>query len=191
MSLSDKEIVQKILNGDGKSFEEIISRYKNKIYNIAYRFSGNTQDALDITQEIFIKSYNSLKKYNPEYKFSTWILKMTTNHCLDYKKKKRIKTIPLDLIYDQSNNKTAESEFIKQENEKTVLNAINKLPNKYKILIELYHKQNKSYVEIEEILGLPLTKVKNRLYRARLMLKEELKDLREEVTTWNVIKLQN
>lgn len=191
LSLSDKEIVQLCLDGNGEAYEEIIRRYNNKIYNIAYRFTGNAQDSLDITQEIFIKIYNSLKKYCFDYKFSSWLLKTTTNYCLDYKKKKTLNTISIDSTYERIESISAEQEFIQHENEKTIINAINKLPNKYKILIELYHHQNMSYGEISEQLGLSMTKVKNRLYRARLMLKEELMDLRKEVSTWNAVKFQN
>lgn len=191
MNEADIEIVQKCLAGDGTSYEVLVTRYKKKIYNIAYRFTGSKEDALDVTQEVFIKAYNSLKQYDPKYNFSSWILKITTNYCLDLKKKKRVETVVLNT--DLNNNETttsAENLYLHKENKEAIYEAINSLPEKYRILILLYHNQNQSYNEISQALQLPLTKVKNRLYRARLMLKDALEDIRREESKWTVNKLR-
>lgn len=186
MNITDEEIVNLILKGNGHIFEEIVKRYDKKIYNIAFRFTGNKQDSLDITQEILLKAYNSLKKYNSKYKFSSWILKITTNYCLDIKKKKEVETISLDIAVTKGEALSAEKVFIDTEDKKLIDECIRNLPHDYKIIIELYHKQNLSYQEIADILKLPMTKVKNRLYRARIILKDKLKSLREENIIWNV-----
>jgi len=99
VSFSDEELVNLCLGGEGNYFEEIVKRYKKKIYSIAYRFTGNSDESYDITQEIFIKAYNSLKKYNSSYKFSSWILKMTTNYCVDIKRKLFITVFPCKSMY--------------------------------------------------------------------------------------------
>ena len=191
MNESDKEIVDKCLEGNGHLYEILVTRYQKKIYNIAYRFTGSKEDALDITQEVFIKAYNSLRKYDPNYKFSSWILKITTNYCLDIKKKKRVETVELNLeLKNNDITASAENSYIYKENQKAIYDAINALPEKYRILIILYHNQNQSYNEISKALNLPLTKVKNRLYRARLMLKEELEGIKREGSEWIVKKLQ-
>lgn len=191
MNGADIEIVKRCLDGDGHSYEELVTRYKKKIYNIAYRFTGSKEDALDITQEVFIKAYNSLRQYDPNYKFSSWILKITTNYCLDVKKKKRVETVELNTDLSSHDNATsAENLYIHKENQRAIYDAINALPEKYRILIVLYHNQNQSYTEISQNLQLPLTKVKNRLYRARLMLKEALEDIRREESKWTIKKLR-
>ncbi|WP_425446305.1 RNA polymerase sigma factor [Dethiothermospora halolimnae] len=189
--MDDKEIVNRCLDGDGDVFKELVTRHKKKIYNIAYKFTFNKEDALDITQEIFIKAYNSLEKYNPKYKFSSWILKMTTNYCLDIKKKKRVNTVELNTkLKNDKTTTSAEDVFIHKENKKIIKDAINNLSKEYRVLIILYHNENLSYKEISETLNLPLTKVKNRLYRARNMLKENLKNIKEEESKWTAKELQ-
>ncbi len=191
MNEQDIEIVNKCLSGDGDSFEKLVTKYKKKIYNIAYRYTGNSEDALDVTQEVFIKAYNSLKQYDPKYKFSSWILKITTNYCLDLKKKKKLTTVELNIDLDNNETSTsAEDIYIHKENKELIANSINSLPDEYKILIILFHNQNHSYQEISEMLQLPLTKVKNRLYRARNMLKDALKNTRREESKWTAKQLQ-
>lgn len=185
MEENDAAIVKKCLRGNGEAFQHIVTKYKKKIYNIAYRYTGNAQDALDITQEVFIKAYDSLNTYNFSYKFSSWILKIATNYCLDFKKKKKIDVIPLkpELDYGDSIH-SPEAVLLQKENKNTIEDLIDSLPDKYRILIIMYHTQNMSYKEISDILDLPMTKVKNRLYRGRLMLKEKIKNLREEEMNW-------
>ena len=191
MDRTDIEIVQECLRGNGRAFEELVTRHKGKIYNIAYRFTSNKEDALDITQEVFIKAYNSLKQYDPKFKFSSWILKITTNYCLDLKKKRTVDTVALDLdVGPKETTTSAEAMFIHKENKREIIKAIDSLPEEYKILIVMYHNQNLSYTEISESLSLPMTKVKNRLYRGRLMLKESLHSIREEESKWTAKELQ-
>lgn len=191
MEEQDIDLVNMCLEGDGDSFEELVTKYKKKIYNIAYKFTGSREDALDVTQEVFIKAYNSLNQYDPKYKFSSWILKITTNYCLDQKRKKRVETVELNTDLDNNDTTTsAENLYIHKENKTVIANAIASLPEKYRVLIILYHSQNLSYDEICETLHLPMTKVKNRLYRGRKMLKEKLENIRREETKWTAQKLR-
>lgn len=191
MNEQDIDIVKRCLKGDGNSFEILVTKYKKKIYNIAYRFTGNKEDALDVTQEVFIKAYNSLNQYDPKYKFSSWILKITTNYCLDQRKRKKVETVELNSDLDNDSTTTsAENLYLHKENKAFIDEAISSLPDKYRVIIVLYHNQNLSYNEISETLKLPLTKVKNRLYRGRNMLKNKLETVRKEETKWTAKKLQ-
>lgn len=175
LSVSDIEIVNQCLAGDVNAFEILIERYKRVIYNTAYRMMGNREEAEDVSQEAFIRMFNSLSKYNPEYKFITWALKITTNLCLDSLRKRKAETVPIDDVFDiKDGNDTPEEEYVRKENQKLVQDAIMKLPDKYREFLILFHHRNLSYQEIMEITGESLTIVKNRLYRARQMLKEEL-----------------
>jgi len=175
LSSEDIEIVNRCLAGDVNAFEVLIDRYKKAVYNTAYRMMGNREEAEDVSQEAFIRMYKSLSKYNPEYKFITWALKVTTNLCLDSLRKRKSETIPIDEGFDIKDGKdTPEEEYIRKENQKLVQDAIMKLPGKYREFLILFHHRNLSYQEIMDITGESLTIVKNRLYRARQMLKEEL-----------------
>lgn len=191
MEYSDGDIIEKCLEGEGDYFEIIIKKYKKIVFNIAYRFTSNRDDALDITQEVFIKAYNSLEKYDKRYKFSSWIMKITTNYCLDKKRKKKLDTVKINLDMDNRDTAiSAEDVFLHNENKKEISKMISNLPEKYRILIIMYHSQNLSYKEISEVLNIPMTKVKNRLYRARNILKENLLDVRKEESKWTAKKLQ-
>lgn len=175
LSSEDIEIVNRCLAGDVNAFEVLIEKYKKAVYNTAYRMMGNREEAEDVSQEAFIRMYKSLSKYNPEYKFITWALKVTTNLCLDNLRKRKGETVPIDEGFDIKDGKdTPEEEYIRRENQKLVQDAIMRLPGKYREFLILFHHRNLSYQEIMEITGESLTIVKNRLYRARQMLKEEL-----------------
>lgn len=175
MNTSDIEIVNQCLGGDLNAFEILIERYKRAVYNTAYRMMGNREEAEDVSQEAFIRMYNSLSRYNPEYKFMTWAMKVTTNLCLDSLRKRKGEMLPIDEGFEIKDEKdTPEEEYIRKENQKLVQDAIMKLPDKYREFLILFHLRNLSYQEIIDITGESLTIVKNRLYRARQMLKEEL-----------------
>lgn len=181
LNASDIEIINRCLAGDVNSFEILIERYKKIIYNTAFRMMGSREEAEDVSQEAFIRIYNSLAKYNPEYKFTTWALKVTTNLCLDNLRKRKGETVPIDEGFELSDGRdTPEEEYIRKENQRLVQNAINKLPGKYKEFLVLFHQRNLSYQEIMDITGESLTIVKNRLYRARQMLKQELLNVEKE-----------
>ena len=175
MNASDIDVINQCLGGDIGAFEVLVERYKKLVFNTAYRMMGNREEAEDVTQEAFIRIYNSLSRYNPEFKFSTWALKITTNLCLDYLRKRKGETLPIEEQFNLCDDGlTPEEEYMRKENQKMVLEAINKLPDKYKEFIILFHQRNLSYQEIMDITGESLTIVKNRLYRARQMLKEYL-----------------
>lgn len=175
MNASDIDIINQCLGGDVEAFEQLVERYKKLVFNTAYRMMGNREEAEDVTQEAFIRIYNSLSRYNPEFKFSTWSLKITTNLCLDSIRKRKGESVPIDEQFNICDEGlTPEEEYLRKESQKTVLEAINKLPEKYKEFIILFHHRNLSYQEIMDITGESLTIVKNRLYRARQMLKEYL-----------------
>ncbi|HOR86618.1 MAG TPA: sigma-70 family RNA polymerase sigma factor [Bacillota bacterium] len=178
---SDIEIVNQCLAGDVNAFEALIERYKRAVYNTAYRMMGNREEAEDVSQEAFIRMYNSLSRYNPEYKFITWALKITTNLCLDNLRKRKAETVPIDEWFEIKDEKdTPEEEYIRKESQRLVQDAIMKLPDKYREFLILFHHRNLSYQEIMDVTGESLTIVKNRLYRARQMLKEELINRKKE-----------
>lgn len=182
LEYSDTELVQRCLDGENEAFEQMVDRYKRLVYSVAMNMFKDKEEVYDVSQEVFLKIYKSLDKYNSEYKLSTWIVRITTNHCLDILRKKRPQTISLDKVAELSRKKdTPEERYINKEGKKELRDAVDSLPEKYKLLIVLYHRQGLSYDEIVKVTGEPMSIVKNRLYRARQMLKDMLSEKKEEM----------
>ncbi|RLD12768.1 RNA polymerase subunit sigma-24 [candidate division KSB1 bacterium] len=183
----DFALVRKAKAGDGRAYDALMEQYHDAVFNIVYRMVRNKQEAEDLTQETFIKAYNSINSFNEEYAFSTWLFKIATNHCIDFFRKRKLKTYSMDepMQYKEdeikheyaSTDPTKEHEMIDSEKSRIIREAINKLPEKYRIAIVLRHHEEKSYDEIAQILNLPLGTVKARIFRAREMLKKSLKDM--------------
>jgi RNA polymerase sigma-70 factor (ECF subfamily) len=174
--MTDLELINACLDGDQEAFAELITRYKNLVYSLILRKTKDSDEANDFAQDVFIKIYKNLHAYSPEYKFSTWVIRITTNHIIDQHRKKKQETVSLeDHAYDLPDaSASPETVYIKSEQTKRINKIVDELPSMYKIPILLYHQQGLSYQEIAEIIGEPLSKVKNRIFRGRKLLKESL-----------------
>jgi RNA polymerase sigma-70 factor (ECF subfamily) len=95
-SMTDYQLIRECLNGDNSYFEGLVLRYKNLVYSIILRMTQNGDEAADLSQDVFIKVYKNLDKYYPEYKFSTWIMRITANHVIDFRRKKRQDEISIE-----------------------------------------------------------------------------------------------
>jgi len=182
--MDDLKIIESCLLGNTQIFSRLIDNYKNMVYNLAYRMSNNPQEAEDISQEAFLRAFQSLTHFNPTYKFSTWLYQITLNIIRDKFKKKELNPASLDAPVE-----TDDSEFFSQladftnnpeqimaqkEDVQEIQQAIYLLPLKYREVLVLRHLQDLSYIEIANILKLPQGTVKIRLYRAREQLKKIL-----------------
>lgn len=184
--MDELKIIESCLLGDTQIFSRLIDNYKNMVYNLAYRMSNNPHEAEDISQEAFLRAYQSLAHFNPSYKFSTWLYQITLNIIRDRLKKKELNYVSLDApvetddseFYPQPADSTNNPEQIitRQEDVRAVQQAILSLPSKYREVLVLRHLQDLSYIEISNILKLPQGTVKVRLYRAREQLKRILAD---------------
>lgn len=144
---------------------------------------GNYETALDLSQEVFIKVYGSLDRYNPDFKFSTWIYKIASNTAIDYLRKQ---SVPVTSLYSVSGDdeefelpipsKNPSPERVLEHSERSaqIEEVISKLPPRYRELIVLRHVSELSYDEIAEVTGLPLGTVKNRIFRAREAMRKHL-----------------
>lgn len=187
MKKEDAELVKRAKAGDGKAYDALILLYKDAVYGVVYRMVHNKQEAEDLTQEAFIKAYNSINSFNENYAFSTWLFKIATNNCIDFFRKRKLKTHSMDQTIRYKDDeikqeyadtdRMADKELLADEKTKLIKQAIDALPEKYKTAIELRHHQEKSYDEIAQLLNLPLGTVKARIFRAREMLKKSLKDV--------------
>lgn len=183
--LADDEIVRRILSGEEDLFETLVRRYQGRILGHVARMVGQREDALDLTQEIFVKVFQALDRYNAEYKFSTWLFRIAGNAAIDYLRKKRVRTIPLEVtdtdhsrqvssIEYRSTDPDPYSQLRNVERGEAISRAIRELPPEFRELITLRHFAGLSYEEIAEVKEMPLGTVKNKLFRARAVLKERL-----------------
>lgn len=178
--LSDYDVVLSCLNGNINDFAILVDRYKNLVFSVLSKMTNNPDEYADIAQEIFIKIYKNLDKYRPDYHFSTWIIRITKNHVIDLRRKKRIESTSIDEVdFSVTDNRSAEDEYITGESVRELNRLINELPEMYRLPIVLYHRHGMSYQDIAESLGLSLSKVKNRIFRGRKLLKEAIVRLKE------------
>jgi RNA polymerase sigma-70 factor (ECF subfamily) len=183
-SLTDEEIIEKIKDGSVELFEVIVTRYQRKLINYIYRMINDFESAMELCQEVFIKVYNSLDKYNPSYKFTTWIHRISSNATIDWMRKKKIDAYSLDgpvgedslpLTHQIASKDLTPLETLEMgQLQARIEAAIEELPLIYKQLIILRHINELSYEEIASTVDLPLGTVKNRIFRGREMLKAKL-----------------
>jgi RNA polymerase sigma-70 factor (ECF subfamily) len=181
---ADTELVVRALSGREDGFEELVRRYQRPIVAYVYRMVGDYDSALDLAQEVFIKVYNSLGRYRPEFKFSTWIYRIAHNAAIDHLRRQgaaRIEEMevegPEGTTFEKplaSKAPTPEQETERGERRAEIEEVVAALPPAYRELIVLRHSHDLSYDEIAEVTSLPLGTVKNRIFRAREAMRELL-----------------
>lgn len=168
----DKKIVQQVLNGDTMAFAKLIERHQGRVYSLSLRMTGNVEDAKDITQNVFLKVYSGLSRYNPDFKFFSWLYKSAINESINHIKSNRFHK--LSFTIDIPHEETAEVEIINDERKKIVRDGVMKLKPKYRALIVLKYFEEMSYEEICTLTGLSIKKVRSRLFEARNLLRKSL-----------------
>lgn len=175
MERSDQELIAAVLGGNQEAFAEIVARYRRTIYSVVHHMAYDPHEANDLFQEAFIRIYQSLDRYESRSKFSTWAVRIATNLCIDRRRRRRDELVAAEDfpdIPDRSEN--PEEQFINAERTARLRQAIKKLPDKYRIPVILFHQEGLAYEEMAEVLRWPMSMIKNRLYRARLMLRDTL-----------------
>jgi len=181
--LDDRALVSRILEGDRDRFTELVKRYEKRVVNYVYRIIHRYEEAHDLTQEIFVKVFVALDRYDSKYQFSTWLFRIAQNTAIDALRKKSIVEVPI--AKPATDEETKDREFadtgvspyraLKNKQLATAIDrAVLDLPPDYRELIRLRHFAELSYEEIASMKKLPLGTVKNKLFRARNMLKETL-----------------
>jgi RNA polymerase sigma-70 factor (ECF subfamily) len=181
---ADSDLVVRAIAGREDGFEELVRRYQRPIVAYVYRMVGDYDAALDLTQEVFIKVYNSLARYRAEYKFSTWIYRIAHNAAIDHLRRHNTRFEDLEResgdgsgSYERplaSGAPTPEQLSERSERRAEIEEVVENLSPAYRELITLRHALDFSYDEIAEVTGLPLGTVKNRIFRAREAMREEL-----------------
>jgi RNA polymerase sigma-70 factor (ECF subfamily) len=180
-AVADCELVTRAVAGREDSFEELVRRYQRPIAAYVYRMVGDYDSALDLTQEVFIKVYNSLGRYRSEFKFSTWIYKIAHNSAVDHLRRYSTREQSLINEFDgeqrelpiESRRPSPEQESERAERRAEIEQVVHSLPTAYRELVLLRHSHDLSYDEIADVTGLPLGTVKNRLFRAREVMRHQ------------------
>ena len=173
-NMTDVEIIDACLNGNQEAFTELVNRYKNLVYSIILRKTNNNDEIDDLAQDVFLKIYKNLASYSSEFKFSTWVMRITSNHIIDFHRKRRAETVPLEAaaeVVSEDRGSSPEDSLLQQEETSRIGRILEELPAMYKIPIVMYHQKDMSYQEIADKLDEPLSKVKNRIFRGRKILK--------------------
>jgi len=179
--VSDEQLITNYLKGDEQSLESLIKRYLRLIYGFVYRHVGNTQEAEDITQEVFLKVWRNLKKFDKQKSFKSWVFTIAKNSSLDSIKKKK------PILFSEFENTNGKNTFVdnlkdlsllpdkivEMANAKDVINlAMKKLSVKYRLVLSLYYDDLLNFREIAEMLGEPLNTIKSRHRRGLIFLKK-------------------
>jgi RNA polymerase sigma factor (sigma-70 family) len=180
MPKSDHEIALEIKNGNATAYSFIIERYKDKGMSLAYRILNNRQDAEEALQDAFLRAFKALPKFEWKSSFSTWFYRILYNVCLSrVAKKKReylenIEEIAETEIINHDNYPDTDTIFESSDFKEMLSSEMDKLDSIYSSILTLFYIQELSYTEIVNITGLPLGTIKNRLFRARNLLKDSI-----------------
>ncbi|MEL7534944.1 MAG: sigma-70 family RNA polymerase sigma factor [Bacteroidota bacterium] len=188
----DRELVAAAQRGEQPAFETLLKKYRKSVYYMLLKMVKNADDAEDLTQEAFAKAFNSINKFDSKYAFSTWLFRIATNNCIDFIRKKRVQTISIDQSVegDDGSNMTFDvrdddldpnDTMLKKQRAKYLTMAIDRLPEKYRVLVELRYFKEFSYDEVAKELQIPLGTVKAQLFRARELLNQELKNVKSQM----------
>ena len=175
--MDDNELIKQILKGNSNAFTFLVNRYQKLVLHITGRLIQRQEDLEDVCQEVFLKVYQNLGKYRNECKLSTWIATIAYNTGINYLRKFK-KPDKTNLDSEEVFRNRTDPEFIGYEQtdlHRYIREQIMQLPVQYRTVITLYHLEEFTYQEIEQITGMPEGTVKNYLFRAKALLKEKLK----------------
>lgn len=182
----DIQLITAAKEGNQAAYEKLTRKYKNLISTLIARMIKQTDDIEDLTQETFIKAFQFLDRFDNQFSFSTWLFKIASNNCIDYLRKKKLKTFSIDKQMDAVDDEMyfeipdtdlmPDKKIVERERKQIIEEAIASLPEKYRRVILLRHFEMKEYEEIAEELNLPLGTVKAHIFRARELLNKFLKN---------------
>ena len=180
---TDEELVAAVLAGDRDRFGDLVDRYQARLVNYLFRLLHNVDDAHDLAQEVLVKVFQVLDRYDPQFKFSTWLFRVAQNAAIDQIRRRRLKLVSLRQEDDEGDGRDWDlpspergpyGEMRNRERGDAIQEAIEALPWEYRELILLRHFGELPYEEIAHLKRMPLGTVKNKLFRGRQMLKEKL-----------------
>lgn len=184
MQQSDEELVRRYLQGDRYAFRELVNRYTQAIYNLAYRYTGDRMEAENIAQDTFLRVYQALPTSRTDLPFKPWILRIAVNLCRDWAKKKRPALFSGPAGGEEGQNPDIKAlvddrplpldRIEAQEMAEMMRQAVMELPKPYRLIITLRYTEGLSYQEIAAIRGTPVNTVRTHLFRAKALLRQIL-----------------
>ena len=183
MNNEDLDLIQEYLNGNRESFDSLVDIYIKSIFNFSYRLIGNKKDAEDVTQDIFLKVWKNIKKFDTEKSFKTWIFSIAKNTCIDYLRKK--KDVPMSYFDDENGGnfiednleteeQNAEEKIVLKENKKLIDESLKELSITQKEIVVMKYVNDLSLSEVAEIMNMSKDTVKSHHRRALLKMRDFL-----------------
>ncbi len=177
-SMTDEQLVDLIRQGDDAAYRILMERYQDYVYTLIYRMVEHRETAEDLTQEVFLKLFRGVERFRGDSQLKTWIYRLTVNLVTDYRRSQKRK--PYEAIMDKvkgwfgDRKEEPEAKTLLKEEQQTIQKLLADLPDKYKLVMYLYHYKQLSYQEIAGVTGLPIKTIETRLYRGKSMLKEKM-----------------
>jgi RNA polymerase sigma-70 factor (ECF subfamily) len=180
--IDEHELIHRARDGDQAAFGSLVLQYQTPVYNLAYRMLGNATEAEDAAQEAFLRVFLNLRKYDPSRSFRTWVLSITSHHCIDRIRKRRITWLPLEeeiagptRTWEDSRQPSPHDVVVREERDRHLQDMLAALGPVDRAAITLCYWYDCSYEEIAEVLDLTVGAVKSRLYRARRALADMMR----------------
>jgi RNA polymerase sigma-70 factor (ECF subfamily) len=181
---ADAKLLARCKKHDRTAFVELFRLYQKYLYKLCYDYVQNEQDAMDITQEIYIKVFKNISKYDEKLPFHPWLRKIAVNTCINFKRSMKKNVVSMSSNVDNENyleeviasGMDVESEVFNRDLGRKIRENIEGLDSKYRMILVLRYYEGLSYEEISSVLKIPLGTVKTNIYRARNLLKEKLKE---------------
>jgi len=179
-TLEDNDLVARTLDGDVRSYEELVRRYERLVGRVLYSYARREISVEDLVQETFLRAYDRLETFNPDYRFKTWLLAIANNLGVDTLRRRR-EIVEFNPEIHASLAGGPEAEAVEADRSRSLQDAIGKLPEIYGVPLVLRYSEEMSYAEIAEVLDVTIPAVKSRLFRARNMLAGRLEESGEAV----------
>jgi RNA polymerase sigma-70 factor (ECF subfamily) len=182
MASTDEELVEKSIGGDLESFNQLVKRWERPIYALAYRVLGREEDARDVVQEAFLRAFRALPGFKGQAKFSSWLYRITLNLCRDWiRRRNRTPELQapegvdvIELAAEQGPTESVEDVVNRKDLSRRVARAMGVLSEDQRTAIILKEYEGLTFQEISDLLGVPLSTVKTRLYQGLTVLRREL-----------------
>jgi RNA polymerase sigma-70 factor (ECF subfamily) len=174
----DRQLVETIRGGDPDAFEVLVRRKTSKVYSLCYRIIGNSEDAKDISQLVFIKLWENLEKYDPQYAFDTWLYRMVTNVAIDFMRNKqsRENAVNSNLRLVKTSTDADQGTIVQRKEVESVFNSVSQvLSPKQKTIFVMNQMDDLSSSEIAKVLGCRESTVRNHLFNARKLMQQQLR----------------
>jgi len=169
----DRIITAQIISGQKELFRLLIKKHERAVYGMGMSFFHNVEDALDFTQEVFLKVFSNLSRFEGRSRFSTWLYKIAYNTAVNgVTRMKEYKSLTEDEV--KCDNDTPEKKLLRKVACDAVLEAVIELPERFRVCIDLFFFYDRSYEEIEAITGYPVNTIKSHVFRAKKILREKL-----------------